>query len=500
MDPVSLFGAQDEATYSRITLEMLHGHHWLAPTLLGRIAYFKPPLLYWLSGLSVEGLGASAYALRLPSILAGAGVCAIAFDWVARARGVFPGLFTVLLLAGDYFWITLGSLNMMDAPLAFLSVAALYAVARDPGLSRRQTQVIAGLLLGLAVLMKSVAALPAFAAIAAAALLSKTRVFPVIRTFGIAALAIAPWLGYTLATHFGWFWKEHVQTELFGHNVAGQAFSSPLTNVPFYFQRLVGADPLLAVIGAAAILWLVFRGRWRDVTLPLFWLTFCVLVLCTFGYRAATYLLPIMTALAIIAGFAVPRIPRNWAALMLVAILALQAGKLFRDSRIVWKGSNLTVAPALVNYCEQRRANALFVIETDDEFFSAALPLREVHYGLLNQGRAALRFAIDFQSLGIIVPSEEFDEKQRYWPTYRARLTAMGLPASLDPRATLVLFKDDEAIRRFISGHAELDFLVPKRYAEADQLHSRVDANTGHVLLLGISVGSTTPAWTCRLS
>src|ERR1700685_3694671 len=83
VDPVSLYGAQDEGTYSRIALEMVERGNWLMPTFLDRIAFFKPPLLYWLSGISVEIFGVSAYALRLPSILAAAGTCAVAFQFVA---------------------------------------------------------------------------------------------------------------------------------------------------------------------------------------------------------------------------------------------------------------------------------------------------------------------------------------------------------------------------------------------------------------------------------
>ena len=63
---------------------MSRGDGWLTPKSLGRYALYKPPLFYWLSAVAVKLKGFNPLAVRLPSILAGAGVCALVFAWVRR--------------------------------------------------------------------------------------------------------------------------------------------------------------------------------------------------------------------------------------------------------------------------------------------------------------------------------------------------------------------------------------------------------------------------------
>ena len=83
VDPVAKIQAQDEAVYASISLRMASTNQWLTPKFLGRLALFKPPLFYWLSGSSAKLFGPTAFALRVPSLLAGAGTVTIVFLWLA---------------------------------------------------------------------------------------------------------------------------------------------------------------------------------------------------------------------------------------------------------------------------------------------------------------------------------------------------------------------------------------------------------------------------------
>jgi hypothetical protein len=501
VDPVARYGAQDEATYSRIALETMARGNWLVPTFLDRIAFFKPPLLFWLDGIAIRLFGASVYALRLPALLSGAAVCAVAFYWVARERGRGAALLAVALIATGTYWIMLASLNMMDAPLAAFSFLGLYFITRDPALSQRQTIPVAAFVFGAALLLKSVAALPVIAAAILYTIIQRTQ-WPRIAGLivGIAVIA-APWYLYALLFHFQWFWNEHVRTELFGHNVAGTALGSPLDNLSFYFTRLVRVDPLIALSGAVSIVFLIAKRDRRAPPLVLF-LALSGLVMLIFGYHAATYLLPVVTGLAILTGLAIPR-PAAIAVLLIV--LTGNFFVLTKGDSVIWKGTNLPMVPALVSYCELHRPSPLFVIEADDEFFSAALPLPRIHYGLIAQGRAAVHLAIDFERLGIVTTADEFDNQPRYWPTFRARLTAMGLPLDLDPRATEVLFPSVDAIESFIPRHPEIDFLVPARLAPLTREHAPSSAGSGFLLLFATRAGapdSTVPrpsSWSCKI-
>jgi 4-amino-4-deoxy-L-arabinose transferase-like glycosyltransferase len=512
LDPVSLFPAQDEATYSRIVLEMVERGNWLMPTFLDRIAFFKPPLLYWLSGLSVEAFGISAYALRLPSVLAAAGTCAVAFRWVARSRGIVPGLVTAILLASNYYWVALGSLNVTDGLLVFLSLCALYAVGSDPELSGK-TLAVTSVALGAAVMTKSIAAIPTIVVLAA--YLGLIRLRSGERRAGLGRVVVlvtgpfilaSPWFVWALAFHLRWFWKEHILTEVLGRNAAGASLGTPLENAVFYFQRLAWPDPILAVAGVAALIWVIVGRRNGQPTLVLLWMGLTAAAVLVFGYhyRGANYLLPIITGLALLTGLALPALRMRWGVVLVCVLLAAEAWKVSRDARIVWRGTNIPAAPALVSYCEERRNHLLMVIETDDEFFSASQPLARVSYGLIGQGRAAVVLPIDYQSLGIIATSQEYDNRRETWPVFRERLTAMGLPAWYDPRATEVLFRNDEDVRGFIREHAEVDFLIPERYAQGGLGRGMERADGGHVFLLASAADAEAPRagvhrWSCAI-
>ncbi len=501
VDPVARYGAQDEATYSRIALESLARGRWLVPTFLDRFAFFKPPLLFWLDGICVWLFGASTYTLRLPSLFSGAAVCAIAFYWVGRERGLTPAFLSVALIATDTYWIMLASLNMMDAPLAALSLLGLLAIALDPILSKRWTLPVTSVAFGAALLLKSVAAIPVVAAAATFLVVRRTSWrAPLQLAAGILIIA-APWYLYALLFHFQWFWNEHVRTELLGHNVAGTALGSPIGNLSFYFNRLVKVDPVVAFVGVLAISVLAWKRDHRAVLLLLFTLV-SAFVMVLFGYHAATYLLPIVTALVVLIGLAVPyraAIPVLFIALVTNVFL------LMRGNNIVWRGTNLPMTPSLVSYCKLHRPSSLFVIETDDEFFSAALPLPRVHYGLIAEGRAAVHLAIDFQDLGIVTTEAEFGDQSHYWPLFRSRLNAMGLPPGLDPRATEVLFPNAGAIRAFIPRHPEIDFLVPDRLSPVTHEHIATKAGPGFVLLFATQSGAPPSAeprptsWSCEI-
>src|ERR1035437_7186370 len=67
LDSVGKLRPQDESTFTSMALTLVNGGDWLTPRLLGRYLMYKPPLLIWLSDLSMRLLGVSLLALRLPS-------------------------------------------------------------------------------------------------------------------------------------------------------------------------------------------------------------------------------------------------------------------------------------------------------------------------------------------------------------------------------------------------------------------------------------------------
>ena len=54
IDPVSRITAQDEALCAHTAIDMVARGDWATPHFMGRFALYKPPLLYWVSGLSAK--------------------------------------------------------------------------------------------------------------------------------------------------------------------------------------------------------------------------------------------------------------------------------------------------------------------------------------------------------------------------------------------------------------------------------------------------------------
>ena len=77
----------DEPIYAQVGREMAAGGGWLSPHLNGALWFDKPPLFYWLSGLSISLLGANEFAARLPSALAALGVVALVGCWARHDFG-----------------------------------------------------------------------------------------------------------------------------------------------------------------------------------------------------------------------------------------------------------------------------------------------------------------------------------------------------------------------------------------------------------------------------
>ncbi len=62
----------DEPVYGETAKEMLSTGDWISPRIYGEFWYDKPPLFYWLEGLSFSLFGISTWSARLPSAFLGA--------------------------------------------------------------------------------------------------------------------------------------------------------------------------------------------------------------------------------------------------------------------------------------------------------------------------------------------------------------------------------------------------------------------------------------------
>jgi 4-amino-4-deoxy-L-arabinose transferase-like glycosyltransferase len=451
LDPVGKVDAQDEAMYASSAMRMASQGGWLTPMYQDRYALFKPPLLAWTAGVSAKVFGASAWAVRLPVMLAAAFTACLAFLWKRN-------LAAVVLLVSDRLWFVISSLCLTDGLLAACVAGAAYCLWRDPKLELRRCRWGFALLTAAAFLAKSVAgALPVLILLLFCAVSKRGERPPWRRVIGVmlAAGAItAPWCAYQMAVHSKWFWNEFVQSEIFTYGVASPIQTSQDNAVWFYAKRLFLMDPVLAALGAAGI-WLAWRRRERAL------LAWTVVVLGTamlWSYRNVTYLAPAVPALAILgAGVLRPR----WAPVALLGVLAVKLAM----PAAAW---GIDVHPGVLHpsivqlddYVRLHRGRELILVDPFEGFYSAVLPVR-VRYVFVNPAGVPPQPPLDLHELGILVSADEFAAMDRMRPVWRARLREWGLDSDA-PIATAIMARSRAEVEALMRSGPEADYLVPE--------------------------------------
>jgi hypothetical protein len=499
VDPVSRIPAQDEAVYGQEAIHMDLSGHWLTPVYMGRYALNKPPLLQWLAAGSVRTFGISAWALRLPSLLAAAGTTALIFWIVWRMHSLAAALFATLLLISSHLFYVFSRLAMTDMLLAFFIALALATLLLDPRLERAPSLLIFGAATGGAILTKAAAgAIP----VVALALL-RPRLSRALAAVAVAAAIALPWHLYQLAVHPRWFFAEYILTQHFAVGLAAPPQYSNENHLVFYARRLFLMDPVLT-LAAALALPLIPRIRKKHpaaIAFP----AVLILALFAFRYRSAYYVLPLLPALVILAAKAFAAVPGRTRALLAAAVLTGAVIKTAHPAATWGVPAAIKqppeIAKSLKGYCEQHRAADLILIESDDQFFASDLPLRHLRYCLLEKpDTATQRPPLDFAALGITITIPEFNHLNALLPSWRSRLAAFGLPSTASV-GTVITAGSTAEIQDLIVAHPEADFWIPAsllRRLSLTLVH-RVEPAGAGVFLLAPEAASFTPARACRL-
>jgi 4-amino-4-deoxy-L-arabinose transferase-like glycosyltransferase len=122
--------------YAGTAREMVESGNWLVPTLAGIPRLQKPPLVYWITALSLRLLGTNEFAARLPTALALVGLMVVTHALGARLYGRGAGLVASGILGTSFGTVALGKLIMPEPFLALGIALSLYLVLRcaeDPG-------------------------------------------------------------------------------------------------------------------------------------------------------------------------------------------------------------------------------------------------------------------------------------------------------------------------------------------------------------------------------
>jgi 4-amino-4-deoxy-L-arabinose transferase-like glycosyltransferase len=493
VDPVSRISAQDEALYSHIAIRMAHQGGWLTPRFMERYALYKPPLLYWLAGLSAKIAGVSPVALRFPVLLICALAAALVF-WMASAwRGWQAGIAAVLLLNGDHLWHVLSTMCMTDALLVSLYIASAACLVWDPRLESRRPFWCFAVSVAAAILSKSVAGVIPLGTLALYSVLGPPKQRPTLKRAlmaGVASVALAlPWFLYQLAAHPRWFWREHILIEILGHGAGPPPQTWHETQARFYWNRIEAIDAVLVILALIALPKLVraLRQRSAPATLLVCWLILPVAAALGWSYRNVAYLLPAIPALAVIAATCSPFLPRRPLWLLAVAAVAFVFKTSFPEEP--WgisfqRGTVQALSVALDNYAARHRPNELILVGMDDDLYASTLPLARLRYALIMASLPSSSYVMPFDEMGIILTSSQFNDPSRWEPEFHQRLHEWGLD-SAGPIGSLVLAPSMDALAETIRSHPHSDFLLPDTdRAAVGPTHEVVEVQPRHLLLL----------------
>jgi hypothetical protein len=375
---------------------MVAGEGWLTPQFLGRKLLVKPPLAMWVSAASRK-LGAT---LRLPHAMAAAGIATLVYAQTG------PVGWTLLVSRG--YWRERAGLVMMDDLLVLFYGLALWQIVRDTKFKRRRSAWFFGALVGLAVMTKWFAGgLPLL-------LLLWTR--PPWKRVGeclaAAALVAMPWHLYQLVLNRDWFLAEYVGVELLTYALDAPVQATQENRFLFYGSRMAWLLPLLAAAG-----WAYWRKSANS--LVIFWCGILGLATLSYGYRNASYLLPMAPALLM-----VPRFRLSWHWLPVAAFYAFGPGLVEAE------------APG-----DKLRGHEVLHLDATDQLRTSLASGATVRYVFFAE-HLPPNGPLDFEKLGIAKSYKDF-------------LTAPG------PEVDAVLAPNLEALRELIERSPQRDFLLP---------------------------------------
>lgn len=431
--PVPLM-EDDEGLHAAIALEMVERGDWVVPRLLGEPFLDKPILYFWMQAASVRLFGASEFAVRLPgTLMALAGIAAtgwlghvLAGAAVARWAAI---CYATMLLP---FAVSLAPLHdLVMVPLVALAFGTFRQIHRAPSaaVALRWTAAT-GVVLGLSMLGKGLTGV-GLVGVGMVAWMLWTRTWsPGLVGGAVAALAIGaaiawPWYTAMEAASPGYlhyfFLERHVE------GVAGD--TQRHAGRPFwYYLPILIAGTWPWVFDAARR---PIRQADRAERLVWSWLIAGVVLLSAAGSKLATYLLPVLPAVAILAARAIASAPDSptlsrlrLGALVATALLPVVAeGYLERTQPMLpagWTGMIAALAPlALLGWSLER--------------------VRRLQWD--GPGRMVAVTALTLVAVGLTIR-----------PMVAVQLTAKGLSAHVNRDGTLPrrLYIVDEGIGSFL--------------------------------------------------
>jgi 4-amino-4-deoxy-L-arabinose transferase-like glycosyltransferase len=283
----------DEARYAAIGRAMAATGDWITPRLWGQPWFEKPALLYWMTAAGFKlGLGTDL-APRLPVALASVAFLIYFFIVLRREFGDRAAWFAAAILATSAGWLVYSHVAITDLPMSAAFAAAMLTIFT----ANVRASLVAGLLLGLAILAKGLVPLVLFIP---GLWFLRHRIRDLVILFSAALIVAAPW--YALATLRNgtpfledFFWKHHF----------GRFLSTTLQHgQPIWFYIPILLAGIFPWIPLLALLFNRQLYRDRRTQFLLAWFAWGFVFFSASRNKLPGYLLPLLPPLAALAGIA----------------------------------------------------------------------------------------------------------------------------------------------------------------------------------------------------
>jgi len=321
----------DEGRYAEIAREMLLAHDYVTPRD-NWVRYFeKPPLVYWAEALSIRLLGPNELAVRLPAALASVAEVTVTAALGEAMFGAAVGLTAAMVLGLSPLVFGFARFATLDPALALFVTAALgafWAAARAPGFESaagRRWFLLSAAMAAAGTLTKGPVALVLTGAVGLAWLLAERRAREILRMPWLGAIAIytaiaAPWFVVAARRNpeFLRFFFIHEHVERYLEN-AEHGWG------PYFFVVVViaGMWPWICFVPMGVRELMHERGGNDEAEAPrrrpdargslafmLWWFGIILVFFSIPRAKLGSYILPALAPLAIVAGYALCRLPR----------------------------------------------------------------------------------------------------------------------------------------------------------------------------------------------
>jgi len=117
----------DEGRYSAISSAMNATGDYVTPRLKAAVYFEKPPLVYWATSFFFRVFGENEFSSRLFAALCAWGCILLVYRMGLFFHDTRTGLYAAAVLSTFPYHVTLGRINILDMPLAFLVCMAIWS-------------------------------------------------------------------------------------------------------------------------------------------------------------------------------------------------------------------------------------------------------------------------------------------------------------------------------------------------------------------------------------